>query len=115
MLAADGFAALSRDDLIAPPLMWPEVRSALHEAMVRGAISVPVARESLTALEAAPIRTRNDGRLGERAWGIADRLGWMKTYDAEYLALAQLVRGALLTLDAGMRDAARRLGIEVAS
>jgi len=38
--------------------------------------------------------------LGPRAWAIADALGWAKTYDAEYVALAQFVDCSLLTLDA---------------
>lgn len=82
---------------------------------MRGAIPQGTAIDSLAALEGAPIRQRSEGRLGRRAWQIADRLGWMKTYDAEYLALAELVGATLVTLDAGMRDAARRLTIAVTS
>ncbi len=67
------------------------------------------------AIESGPIRQRTDARLGQRAWEIADRLGWMKTYDAEYLALAQLLGCRILTLDGGIRDAARRLTIAVVS
>lgn len=98
---------------MAPPLLWAEVRSALHESMTRGAIDRTTATESLDALEGGPIRTRTDARVGRRAWTLADRLGWMKTYDAEYLALAQLLECSLITLDAGMKDAARRLAIGV--
>ncbi len=96
---------------MAPPLLWPEVRSALHEAASRGEISSRAALESLRAIESGPIRPRSDARLGQRAWEIADRLGWMKTYDAEYLALAQLLGCRILTLDGGIKDAARRLAI----
>jgi predicted nucleic acid-binding protein len=39
----------------------------------------------------------------------------MKTYDAEYLALAQLLGCRILTLDGGIKDAARRLTIAVVS
>jgi hypothetical protein len=31
--------------------------------------------------------------LSDEAWRIADRLGWAKTYDAEYLALLLAERG----------------------
>jgi predicted nucleic acid-binding protein len=37
--------------------------------------------------------------LHERAWTIADELGWAKTYDAEYVALAQILGIPLLTVD----------------
>ena len=41
----------------------------------------------------------NERRLHERAWTIADELGWAKTYDAEYVALAEILDIPLLTLD----------------
>ena len=83
--------------------------------MARGVIAATAAAESLEALEGGPIRRRADARLGRRAWAIADLLGWMKTYDAEYLALAQLLRCRILTLDGGIKDAALRLSIPVTS
>jgi len=95
-------------------LLWPEVRSALHEAMSRGELSARAALESLQAIEGGPIHQRADARIGRRAWEIADRLGWMKTYDAEYLALADLLGCRIVTLDGGIKDAARRLSIQVA-
>lgn len=48
--------------------------------------------------------------LGRAAWAIADRLGWARTYDAEYVALAQLLGGVLVTRDLGVRRGADRLG-----
>lgn len=47
--------------------------------------------------------------LQERAWQIADDLGWAKTYDAEYVALAQLSDAPLLTTDARLARSAVRL------
>ena len=81
--------------------------------MARGHLSARAASESLAALESGRIRQRSDVRLGRRAWEIADLLGWMKTYDAEYLALAQLLGCAVVTLDAGIKDAAKRLSVRV--
>jgi len=112
-VAPAGFDRFDGDVPVAPPLLWPEVRSALYEAASRGEISSRAARESLRAIESGPIRPRTHARLGRRAWEIADRLGWMKTYDAEYLALAELLGCRILTLDSGIRDAARRLAIAV--
>ena len=45
----------------------------------------------------------------EEAWRIADRLGRAKTYDAEYLALARLLKCRLLTADAKLKVAGSRL------
>ena len=49
--------------------------------------------------------------MAERAWEIADQLGWAKTYDAEYLALAMILDCQIATLDRGTRMAAERLKI----
>jgi predicted nucleic acid-binding protein len=51
--------------------------------------------------------------LGAAAWDLADRLGWAKTYDAEYVALARLLECRLVTLEPRLRRAANRLGFVV--
>jgi predicted nucleic acid-binding protein len=90
--------------------MWSEVRSSLHEAHWRGEVSLEQATRAVAALEASPIQVRAHKRLGSEAWRIADELGWAKTYDAEYVALASLLRCRLLTVDTRLRRATSRLG-----
>ncbi len=110
-VAGTGFGRFGGEELVAPPLLWSEVRSVLHEAAWRGDVPVDVARRALANLESSPIRSRTPARLAERAWAIADRLGWAKTSDAEYLALAEILACPIATLDRGLRSAAERLGI----
>lgn len=110
-LAEDGYERFHGEALVAPQLLWSEVRSALHESLWRGDISRPDAERGLASLARSGIRPVDHERLGSEAWRIADRLGWMKTYDAEYLALAILRGCELATLDAGLRLAAERLGV----
>lgn len=98
------------EDLVAPSLLWSEVRSVLHEALWRGDVSEDLARRSLDSLGASGIRERGHRRLGETAWRIANDLGHAKTYDAEYLALAELLGCRFVTLDARLRRSAGRLG-----
>ena len=43
-----------------------------------------------------------DAVLRRVAWRLADRLGWVSTYDAEYLALTKLQADAFITLDADL-------------
>ncbi len=111
--AQDGFDLFGKEDLVAPPLLWPEVRSVLHVSVWRKVISAEVASRSLTALESGRVRERRHRRLGAEAWRIADDLGWAKTYDAEYLALALLLGGKIATFDRRLRRAAEHLGIGI--
>ncbi|HEV8572647.1 MAG TPA: type II toxin-antitoxin system VapC family toxin [Actinomycetota bacterium] len=109
----DGFAQFGKEQLFAPPLLWSECRSVLHERVWRLELEEELAIRSLDVLQRGPIRARTHGRLGITAWTIAGELGWAKTYDAEYLALAQLLRCRLVTLDARLRRGADRLGFVV--
>jgi predicted nucleic acid-binding protein len=93
--------------------MWSEVRSSLHEARWRGELSDEQASRAVTALESSPIRARTHKHLGAEAWRIADHFGWAKTYDAEYLALASLLRCRLVTVDKRLRRASAQLGYVV--
>jgi predicted nucleic acid-binding protein len=109
----DGLARFGNEELVAPPIMWSEARSALHEASWRGEVPAPIAREANARLDALPISTRRPRGFGREAWRIADELGWAKTYDAEYLALASLLGCRFVTLDARLRRGADRLGFVV--
>ena len=104
---------LASETLIAPALMWSEATSSLHEAVWRREVSAPRAREVLERLRSAPVRARTHRRLHATAWQIAEQLGWAKTYDAEYVALARLLGARVVTLDARLRRGADRLGLVV--
>lgn len=105
----DGFRELSLEELVAPPLMWSEARSALHELQWRGEISTDDALAAHTRLEQSPISEHRHAKLGVESWDVANELGWAKTYDAEYVALARLLGCRLLTLDGRLRRAAEPL------
>ncbi len=107
-LAHDGFDCLQKREAIAPALLWSESLSVLHEMQWRNAISPQLAETARRRLEAAPITQRRSARLRQRAWEIAARLGWAKTYDAEYVALAQVSNCPLLTIDARLARTAWR-------
>jgi len=102
-LSEGGLKTLAREELVAPRLMWSEASSVLHELRSRREVSVELASVALERLAAADVSPRRPKGLIEEAWRIADRLGWAKTYDAEYLALARLLRCRLLTTDAKLK------------
>ena len=105
-LAAGGFDLFGNERLIAPVLFWSEVSSALHEMRWRREISADLADIAFERLLAAPVLRRSPKRLRREAWRVAEELGWMKTYDAEYVALARMARCRLFTLDARLRRGA---------
>ncbi len=89
-----------RLELIAPPLMWSEGVSAILAAAFRG--DLPDARlyEAIERLESMPINAMGgDPAHRRRSVEIARNLGWAKSYDAEYLALAEALGCPVLTID----------------
>ncbi|MBA3366108.1 MAG: type II toxin-antitoxin system VapC family toxin [Actinobacteria bacterium] len=112
-LAEDGFAEFDGEQLIAPPLMWSEARSVLHELVWRREVTAQDGEMAFTQLERAPVSKTDHDELGREAWRIANEMGWAKTYDAEYLALAFLSDCRLVTTDARLHRATGQLGFVV--
>lgn len=94
---------------VAPPLLWSEALSVLHESAWRKAISHDLAARARDRLLSAAIERRAPEELHIEAWRTAEELGWAKTYDAEYVALARLLGCSLLTVDGRLRRGAGRL------
>ena len=94
-----GLADLSALQPVGPPLLWSEALSAVRQAVWRGEFDEAVGSEALSRFLSAPIERRAPRKLYERAWRLAAQLGWAKTYDAEYVALAQVLGCPLLTRD----------------
>lgn len=108
-LATEGLRLLRDDDLVAPPLLWSETASVIHELRWRREISEELTSRAFAELLAAPVKRRAPKQLYREAWRIADDLGWARTYDAEYVALARILGCRLFTLDDRLRRGAGRL------
>jgi predicted nucleic acid-binding protein len=67
------------------------------------------ADQRLNYVRGLRIRLLGDRVLQNRAWKIADQLGWGDTFDAEYVALTQLHADAFITLDEQLADAVKDL------
>jgi predicted nucleic acid-binding protein len=108
-----GFARLRGHELVAPPLMTIEASSVLHEMAWRKDVSAPHAETMLERLLKAPIETRLSPNLSRAAWPVADELGWAKTYDAHYVALALKLDCRLVSIDERLLRGVARLDIAI--
>jgi predicted nucleic acid-binding protein len=108
-----GFERLRAFELIAPPLLWIEAESVLHATLWRGELREDQARDMRARLRAAPIAPDAPDDLPDLAWDLANAMGWAKTYDANYVALARFRECRLVTLDARLRRGTARLGVVV--
>jgi len=108
-LAADGFDLFGHEHLTAPALLWSEASWVLHEMRWRKEISAGLADVAFERLLKAPVSPRSPKQLRHEAWRVAETLGWMKTYDAEYVALARISHCRLFTVDDRLRRGAGRV------
>jgi predicted nucleic acid-binding protein len=109
LASADGIEPLANVELAAPALLWSECTSVLNEMRWRGEVSEALATAAFERLLAAPIARRAEDGIYGGAQEVAEELGWAKTYDAEYVALARRLDGRLLTRDERLRRGASRL------
>jgi predicted nucleic acid-binding protein len=98
-LASDLTEIPPERELYAPTLWRSETLSAMYEAVRRGELTADVARERLAYVNRLKIRLLGDAVLRRRAWQIAEQLDLDTTYEAEYVALAQLQKCTLVSMD----------------
>ncbi len=108
-----GFARLGGHDLFAPQLMFVEASSVLHEMAWRKEISQQRAKTMLDRLLKAPVEIQTPDDSIQAAWRVANDLGWAKTYDAQYVALEQMLACKLVTIDERLLRGVARLDIAV--
>jgi predicted nucleic acid-binding protein len=89
--------------------MWSEATSAIHELAFRGEIDTETGLSAIGRLRHLGVVRSDHPDLHLEAAHLARRLGGFKTYDAEYVALAQLTGSRLLTRDARLQRGAGRL------
>jgi predicted nucleic acid-binding protein len=88
--------------LTAPELIDLEVLSVLRSALRRGLVDERRARLAWGDLAGLPLHRAEHRPLLPRAWELRDNL---TTYDAAYVALAEILGTTLLTTDSKLANA----------
>lgn len=89
--------------LICPALMPFEVVNALHQYWRHNHLPAELVQDLVRIFHSLPIQVQAHPQLHERAASLARQARLAATYDAHYVALAQLVGGELWTLDARLQ------------
>jgi len=108
-------AAWRRDqaELLAPTLLQYEDKAALYRSWTAGLAHEHEARTALEEMQTLSILYLSpNSELHDRAWYWSERLHVSKTYDAQYIALAELERADFWTADRRLANGARQTGIE---
>lgn len=89
-------ARLRDETIVAPALMDIEVTSAIRKGVRAGRLEERAARRALDDLRSMPWQEIPHGVLLKRVWELRDNV---TAYDASYVAVAELRKVPLLTLD----------------
>ena len=100
---------LAASRLIAPTLLWSEVAAAIRQLEFRSEITAEDGAAALDWLAGRSLESHPSSDLIGEARLLARSLGWAKTYDAEYIALARRRGCAFVTADARLRASAATL------
>jgi predicted nucleic acid-binding protein len=104
-IAAGEIEVTAEHKLVAPTLVRSQALSALYEAARRGEISAAEGLERVTRINSLKVRFLGDKVLQQKAWKVADQLGWETTFDAEFVALTQLQADVFITSDSDLARA----------
>jgi predicted nucleic acid-binding protein len=89
--------------LISPALMPFEVVNALHQYWRHNQLPADIVQDLIKVFHSLPLHVQTHPQLHERAASLAREARLAATYDAHYVALAQLFDGELWTLDARLQ------------
>lgn len=80
--------------VVAPAFCWAEVGSVLRKKVRTREITVEESVEAWSDFQAMPIDFLDESAVRHRAWSLAERFAQPTLYDAAYLAVSELPKGA---------------------
>ena len=108
-LAERGAPVTGDHRLLAPTLLRSQALSLLYSAVREGTITKKEADRRLDFIRRLRIRLLGDRALQQKAWQVAEQLGWPDTWIAEYIALTLLQADAFITLDPALAEAVEQV------
>jgi predicted nucleic acid-binding protein len=108
-LAHENATIRNEHQFLSPTLFRSQVLSLLYQSVRAGKMTKKEADRQLDHVRGLRIRLLGDRVLQDRAWKIADQLGWPDTLNAEYIALTQLQADAFITLNKDLATAVKSL------
>jgi predicted nucleic acid-binding protein len=103
----------SDDELVGAELLRSECTSIIRKAVFDRWISQDQGSRLVQELIELPVRVVSSPQQFSRALDLAARFQHKKAYDMQYLAVAELERAELMTIDRGLRHAAHEVGVPV--
>ena len=101
------------DEFISAPPLMGECTSVIRENVFYRRIRPEHGRELVGQLIEMDIEVNLSLEQFPRALDLAERFQRLKAYDMQYLAVAEIEGGELVTADRGMRYAAEAIGVPV--
>ncbi len=77
-------------EMVGPPMFHAEVTSVLREEVFFKRMALEEGKEAFSLYAAIPIRVIDVPALYRRAWELASEYNQRRTYDMQYLAVAEL-------------------------
>ena len=93
------------DELVAPSLLYPECSSVLRVKAWQGLLQHDEAMHLTSEMLRIPLRLSHLTEQFPRAMEIAERTKRKKSYDMQYVAVAELEGCEMVTLDRGIYQA----------
>ena len=89
----------NRESIVAPPLLPGEVANIIRQRLRQGYLPLGDARALLAQFLAVPISIQTPETLFDRALVLADQYSLPAIYDAQYIAIAEILGATLWTAD----------------
>jgi predicted nucleic acid-binding protein len=102
---------VAADEVIGPHMLLPECSSNLYTKVYQGLLTYNDAIRLNSQLLALPIRISSAPHQFTRAIELAHKTRRIKTYDMQYVALAEFEQCEVVTLDGGIYQMAIEIGV----